>query len=416
MIAIPAIISGLIGSHIGIESYDNYSNYYKSEDAYKEFQRTLEEKGLEDLTLDEMIDYLYREKALDTKEYEKALKKAEDYIESYDINDFGQFFYSLFTSDKSTKQTQELFETLTNAISKVDPNIPYEDLSVDTLNNYSQSIKDSIEDAPTPGYLDTSFKGEQIEVDPVKFWTGQELADLHDINYNPNHYYDLIKDSNEAELAYARYGANQIAHAGDLDQTARANDYLNNIRNIKSEAIATGATLGAQRAAELLNTSENFADYVNNQSTVGQERFSAVDDAIRQDAQSRLTARNYFDQLAQSLSEDSITLYANDSDRYGQEMLSNAEMYAADQALRGQRILANAEMEAAQRTANANIAASRAQASAVADEYAWVFDKFLKANDGNYPKAYAQFGTYIDSKYTGYGSYREWINAMNQSK
>ena len=258
-------------------------------------------------------------------------------------------------------------------------------------------------------YEDVNFKGEQLEVDPVKLWTGQELADLHTLNFDPNSYYDLVKQGTSAGVDYSKYTSDQLAHAAGVDDTKNVTSYLDAIRNTKAESLAAGATLGARAANEILANTESINNYANNQSTVAQNRFNAVNDALLTDAQARLTAKSYYENLAKSLSNDSALLYANDTDRFGQEMLSNAEMYKADQELRGQRAYSNASMYANYVQAAANINAANAGMKAQADEYAWVFDRFLGANNGDVPSAVKDFDQYIIGRYTGKNNYLDYL-------
>jgi hypothetical protein len=59
--------------------------------------------------------------------------------------------------------------------------------------------------------------------------------------------------------------------------------------------------------------------------------------------------------------------------------------------------------------AAANINAANAGIKAQADEYAWVFDRFLGANNGDVPSAVKDFDQYIIGRYTGKNNYLEHI-------
>ena len=227
-----------------------------------------------------------------------------------------------------------------------------------------------------------------------------------------NTYYDLIKAGTSAAVDLANYTSAQQAHAANVDDTKQVTSYLDSIRNTKANAIAEGATLGARRANELLANVDSINNYATNQANVAQERFNTVDKKLLADAQANLTARSYFDQLAQTLSGHSNTLYANDTDRFGQDWLSNAEFYTADQNLRGQRAYANASMYANSLKANASINATRQAAMQEADEYKWVFDNYLRANDNNIPKTVMDTNNYIFGRYNGQGIY-DYILAAN---
>ena len=62
--------------------------------------------------------------------------------------------------------------------------------------------------------------------------------------------------------------------------------------------------------------------------------------------------------------------------------------------------------------ANASINATRQAAMQEADEYKWVFDNFLRANDNNVTKAKVDTDNYIFGRYNGQGIY-DYILAAN---
>ena len=135
----------------------------------------------------------------------------------------------------------------------------------------------------------------------------------------------------------AEFKSDQLNNASTYNDVADRTSYLNSIRNSKAEAIASGTTAGQRAANEVLANQQALTKYATNQNDVAANRMKAVDDTLLSDAQAKLNARNYFDKLAQSLSKDSLTLYQNDTDRFGQDMLSNAEIYKANQALLAQK-------------------------------------------------------------------------------
>jgi hypothetical protein len=53
--------------------------------------------------------------------------------------------------------------------------------------------------------------------------------------------------------------------------------------------------------------------------------------------------------------------------------------------------------------ANSAIAGYKQQANQLGDEYAWVFNNFLRSNGGNYYRAYADMDDYLNSRYFGNG-------------
>lgn len=375
----------------GLATYNTYKkvktgldNKDKMHKAYDSYQKAAASAGISNLNIQDVINELYMSGKISLKEYKQSIKAIKDW-EGEDPNDWQAFWYG--SDSKKAEKYIDFLNILAN-------NIP--EFST-ALSEYSKELPDSIResftskipaiaDAPAPSYEDTSFEGFQREVEPVKLWTGQELADLHNLDYNPNDYYNLIKQGTEADVNLSEYTADQLAHASMIDDTKQVTDYLDSIRNTKADAIATGATLGARRANELLNNTETIDNYAANQLASAQNQYNAVDDQLLADAEAQLTARQYFDQLAKTLSGHSDILYANDTDRFGQDWLSNAEMYTADQNLRGMRAYVNGQMAGAYAQAQAGVNAARKTAAAGdadLNEFQWVFDNFLRTAQGN---------------------------------
>ena len=333
------------------------------QDSYYNFQSALKQSGLDQsgFRMEDIFSDLYGDNQISHEQYTKYVKLLEDIDKTH--SDGTSLFENLkymFKSKKDLETAAELYDIMASKIPAIKDATKYtlELLPEDVRNSFLKSSS-PIAQVAAPMYEDVNFKGEQLEVDPVKLWTGQELADLHTLNFDPNSYYDLVKQGTSAGVDYSKYTSDQLAHAAGVDDTKNVTSYLDAIRNTKAESLAAGATLGARAANEILANTESINNYANNQSTVAQNRFNAVNDALLTDAQARLTAKSYYENLAKSLSNDSALLYANDTDRFGQEMLSNAEMYKADQELRGQRAYSNASMYANWLQANAGVNASR---------------------------------------------------------
>lgn len=426
---------------------DYIDNQAKTMYAAEKYDKAIKNYGLEDYSIQDIVTELHNLGYITDAEYAKA---ADSFTGMLDSNNtaYGQYMrditsgrkeYNVWDSLAATwgdsiipngggltwhtralfgddKEGQELLNKITANLDKIqgDPNNFY---------NYLSRISEGGDLAPSaniagvaaPNYMDTSFANYQREVDPVKLWTGQELADLHNIDYNPDNYYDLIKRGTVAEVDRANFESALMNEASMINDTANVTSYLDNIRNTKAEAISTGATAGAQAAAEVLSNKEAINNYAQNQAAVADARYGAVEKALLADANAKVSAREYFNNLANTLGQDILTLYANDTDRFGQDMLSNAEFYTADEALRGQRIRSNADMWAAQATANSAINASRVQADATTNEYAWVFNAMLNKHDGNFNNAKRDFQRYMNSRYTGYTNYMDlYENVANR--
>lgn len=439
---------GWLGGAISVPFVDNtIQNNLSTNKDYARYENTIKRYGLEDYTIEDIVTELHNLGYLSDADYAKAadsftgmmdaqgssfntyLRELQTGKRDMDWGEYAKavwgdsFFPSgggvtqiLRSAFGEDKEGQELLNKITNNLDKLSTN-------PNNFYNYLSRISEGGDLAPSasiagvaaPNYMDTSFANYQREVDPVKLWTGQELADLHNIDYNPDTYYNLIKQGTEAEVARANYEAALMNEASMINDTANVVSYLDGIRNTKAEAISTGATAGAQAAAEVLQNKQAINNYAQNQSAVADARFNAVDNALLADASAKINARQYFNNLANTLGQDILTLYANDTDRFGQDMLSNAEFYTADEALRGQRIRSNADMWAAQATANSAINASRAQADATTNEYAWVFNAMLNKYNGDFNSAKRDFQRYMNSRYTGYTNYMDlYENVANK--
>lgn len=371
--------------------------------ARKNYEKVAKEHGLDQLDDSEIARELYHTGKISEEEYQDIAKILEKYEKS--DTPWEKYWNGLNKKERAT--LQGYYDTLSYEMPEL------KDTVFRTLDE-NMSIEDkralfgtsTLETLAKPNYLDTDFEGYQREVEPVKLWTGQELADLHNLDFNPDNYYDLVKAGTSAAVDAARYTSEQMNNASMIDDTENVASYLDSIRNTKAEALSAGATLGQRAANELLANQEALNNYSTNQAAVADARLQAVDDALLADAQARLTAHDYFTQLAKSLAADSMTLYDNDSTRYAQDMLSNAELYRADQELRGENLVANSKMYADWLQGNAQISAYQNQADARMNEFFWVYNNALRAT-GDPARAYADANNIIQYQYTGYKTPQE---------
>ena len=305
-------------------------------------------------------------------------------------------------SKKDAKQLSGIYSLLMQEYPEV-ANATYEGLAATSEGFREQLYKDipTVTGVAPPKYYDENIETELLDIEPVHLWSGQELADLHNINYDPNHYYDLIKAGTEANKKYSDFTSRQMAHAALIGDEQSKLSYLDSIRNSKADAIAKGATMGQRAAAEVLATKEAMNNYAGAQADVVGDRAKLVESTLLADAEAKLTARNYFDNLAKSLATDSSTLYAADSELYGQKHQTNAEIFGADSALRGMLANANANMYSAYVQNQAAVGAANRANRAAADDYAWVFENALRAHNGNALLAYNDVDKYLFNRYTG---------------
>lgn len=418
-----AITGGAIALRTGVDNRVESSN--KAEEQYKKYEQLLKEYNLSDVSAESIITEMNDRGLIDYSDYEKLNSLIADSEKQYSKDgnySFSDFLYALAHKTSSHKEIADLYNNLSNNISKMGfaTNIDDPDKFIEDLRNTLTATNPDAITAPAPSYLDTAFDNYQREIDPVKLWTGQELADLHDINYDPNYYYDLVKQGTSEETNRAMYESAILNNQSLQDDVRSMASYLDSIRNSRSAAINSGITAGAQAVNEVLSNVSALSDYATAQSETANNRLSAVNDALLLDAQSKLTARNYFDQLAQSLATDSAGLYANDTSRFGQDWLSNAEFYTADQELRGQRAYSNANMYGNYANAQAQIRNAQANANTQNTEYAYVLKAAYEANKSKgysgqnaINRAILDTNQYIKNRYTGYNTIVDLLDSLN---
>lgn len=375
----------------------------KLENSYEQYKKVIKHNNLDSLSTKDIIEDLWQGGVIDEREYKNSLRtidKLEDTAPS-GTKTFKELWQSVFTSPRTQNEGAELYKLIAANAQYLNSNKAksYDDL-VKAVNDSFYTGLPTIADAPTPQYLDTMFAGTQVDVADAKKWTAPELAELHNINYDMEHYYDLIKQSAEADVDLGAYTNRQLDTLANSQDTKNVTSYLDSIRNAKAEALANGATMGAKAAAEVLANSDAIASQANTQAKLANTKAKNMDSLLQADAGAHLSARQYYDQLARSLVTDATNLYTYDVDRYGQELLTNAELYKADQNLRGARLLANAEMFKAQQDANSQIAAKKAAIQKESDEYSWLFNTALRAYDGDTNKAFHLVDDYIFRRYT----------------
>lgn len=374
---------------------------HEFQDEYKNYQKVIKDNNLDSLSTRDIIEDLWSGGVIDEQTYKKSLQRIDE-LEAQDPDNlsWSSFWGHVTNSPGTYREGVELYKTIaTYAPYLNSSNAKDYDALVKAVNNSFYTSLPTIADAPTPQYLDTMFEGTQVEVTDPKKWTAGELAELHNINYDMDYYYDLIKEGTEANIGVGEYTNRQLETLVNSQETKNVTGYLDSIRNAKAEALANGATSGARAAAEILANSEAIAANSQTQAQLANTKAQNMDALLQADAEAKLSARQYFDQLARSLTTDATNLYTYDVDRYNQELLTNADLYTSDQNLRGARLLANAEMWAAQQQANAEIAANRAAMQAESDQYSWLFNNALRAYGGDTNKAFHFVDDYIFKTY-----------------
>lgn len=295
----------------------------------------------------------------------------------------------------------------------------------DENGNFAGTVNpdDVISNAQAPDYINLSNLMPTIEdVDPMKWWRADELADLHGIDFNLENYYDLIKQGTSAELERALNEAGRIGTAARRDEARQAAAYLDSLRNEKAAARNAGLTAGAQAANEIMLANDDLNSYADNLLAAVGKQVSAVDDAMLQDAGAYATAHNFFENLAKSLGDVSGYLYKNDANRYSADWTAQAERFAADSDYAGHSALENANRYAGYVQSQANRDLYKGQIAGANNEYKQIygtfFNKFMNDYNGNTKLATAEannaFKTYFYNGYTGVNTLKDFLNNYNK--
>lgn len=401
------VVAAVAGATVGTIKGVNKNTTYN---AYKTYTNNLEKQGVTDLDTKDAIDYLRSKGYLSVEDYEKALQEYEEFEKQY--GDKGSdFWYALSTSNKKFKALTNLYQKLnehSDVFARV-ANMTIDELKGDTKDYFAKAAG-NIKDVAGPAYQDTSFENESKNAKLMRLMTGQEMADLHSLDYDPNTYYDLIKQGTEANVKYTDYLSRQMNEASMYEDTKTVNSYLDAIRNNKAEALSSGATAGARAAQEVLANQAAITGYADKQTDVANQRYDTVSQALIEDAQAKLTARDYFNSLAQSLATDAVTLYSNDSQRYAAEQAMYADIFDANEYLRQERIKANGSMAGAYASAQAAVNAARTGITDKQTELDFIIDRLAGAYDNNPLKVAMELDKITRKDTLGYSSYVDNYN------
>lgn len=420
-LTVGAIAAGVLftGHNIGAH-YTREPSRKKLDSQYNRFNESLKKSPLNGYDAYEVLGKMWTEGVIDEKYYNKSIKTLKQYEDAMKHEGGWDNISDAFKRGTINKATLNNLSELYGKMAEYDKDVSSYTSAL--LNMSGEDVKQSfrnsvpnIPDAPAPQYFDTNIDPYQINVEPAKIWTNQELADHHNIDYDLNKYYDLIKQGTEANVNLGEYQSAQMANAALQGNTASNVSYLDSIRQNKANAMAEGATLGAQAAQDLLATMNNVNAFAENQATTAQNRYNAVDAYLQADAQAKLQANKYFTNLANSLWNDSASLYYSDTDMSSQGYKTNATIHNADRDLAGQNAYLNGQMAGNYAAAQSAINNAKAGAQAQADEYSWVFDRFLGANKGNVALAIRDMDNYLFNRYSGYKSPYDYLldNANN---
>lgn len=403
-----ALVAG--GTYVGVTHGHRAYSKRDAYEAYKTYNKNLEKQGVANLDTKDAIDYLRARGYLTLEEHKEALKEYEEFEKQYKDKG-GDPIYIATTSKKKFKALTKVYEKL-NEHSDVFANASK--MTIDELKGsakeYFTQAAGNIKDVAGPAYLDTSFENESKDAEYMRLMSGQEMADLHGLDYDPNTYYDLIKQGTEANVKYTDYLSQQMNEASMIEDTKTVNSYLDAIRNNKAEALASGATAGARAAQEVLANQAAITGYADKQNDVASQRYDTVSQALIEDAQAKLKARDYFNTIAQSLATDAITLYSNDAQRYAAEQNMYASIFDVNEYLRQERIKANGEMAGAYASAQAAVNAARAGLTDKETELGFIIDRLANMYNNDTWKVSSELEKIIRKDTLGYSSYVDNYN------
>lgn len=366
-----------------------------------------------------MLNQIINMGFVDTKEYGTAIDRFSHYTEAYEKSSaaasgksFSEYLNSIGRTDKTARQVGELYRILINEAPRL------YDGSVDVQDTINGLIKNTplapLAPAPKLFNLD-NYNPVDLPVDPVRMWTGQELANLHGIDYNFDNYYDLMKQGSQAQVALKAYENQQANVLGALQDEDTRVSYLDAIRNNRTKAMNKGISAGQRAANELLSMQDAMNQYSVNQSKIVNNQMSNIEPAINNDAYIKRTAQEYYQNLVHNMGGLSNNLYTVDNNRYGSDVTSAADIYASSLGTRGQALQANAAMQGKQQEANAQINAINRGLQSQYNDFAWIYNNALVANGGNKSLAAADFYDYLQSAYTNTDLTHYINNIINNS-
>lgn len=363
-------------------------NLNKSTDAYAATKRRMGETGNTGVNIKEYANDLLQTNKISQKEYDNFVQNV-DLAQSKLSGSFDNFGGNLWTVLKSfgsdmlpfgtnSKKNRESFEKVLNMIDSEYLSKPLEIPTLEALEGaiWGPNGKPAGPSAPTM-LSEINPEAGTVPVDPVYWWRGKEMADLYDLDYDIDTYYDLIKKGTAARVAARDYMNDVATNASLVNDTRDIASYLKSISDAKAAANIKGATLGARMAADLLQNNNASQAYSTNQTQVAQNNFNAIKALIDEDARARLTATEYFSKnVAQPVMSNIEGIYWDDINRRGAQLNANAELYAANQGYNGAVAAANMANLGAYEQAKANYEAAMSSATKGANDYITYWNLF----------------------------------------
>lgn len=381
-----SILLGLIGTslaakaavkkgdtHKGIDVTTGYNN-----ENYLKVMRNLQNQGFNITEPTRQIKDMYDRGLITEDDYKNSLSYFEKYKKLVGKDDgpiadhWNKFVDFIFKKTEGTGEQGEAIRHVAEAsLRYAYPNANVEEW-LDTI------AANAVKGIDVPNYQSMlNPNADQLPVPDAKWYTGQEMADLFNINYDPNYYYDLLKKGTEAQVTAQDFKNEQAIANSMVDDAVARNQYLQAIDNTKANAVIKGSTLGARMANELLANANAANTYATNQANVFNQALTDIQPLIQRNALAQETANKYFNQnVFTPIGENIEKLYYDDIVNRGSYLNYNANQYAAALAANGQIAQANAAMDAAYQTAVAS-------ATSDANTYRYLYDLYKKAAPTN---------------------------------
>lgn len=375
-----------------MKSYNTYNTQYSSNgtkvknklNSYNEVNNALADWAGYDVTNTKQIQEYIRDAT--------NLGLVDTTTSKYALQAYNKLKDNNFNTKKLSSGEVKSITNLLKSLYKNDQNFKYikdvSDMDIKEAINTLGSVIGSF-GVPAPTYLDTDFAPYQKKVDPVKHYTNKELAELYKLDYNFDNIKAELDAAAEAQVKLKDWESALLANNAERDNNINITDYLDSLRNIKSEAIQKGMSNGARAAAEVAAMQEAINNKVQTNYDTAVQRFETMSDALKQRAETQIAADTHYDQMAQYLSNAGTNLYANDINRYGQDLLANANFLSSDENLRSTREAQNRLMRAIYNSANAQASVYKQQA--LDDTLNYFNEITLPANNYNLRDAYSNY-------------------------
>lgn len=393
-LTIGALASLMIGSSIGAMRGMSERTVQQ---AHNSILNDMQNAGLNNWKVEDVLSNMYSDGVITQAE----LNKFSGALQKLDVKP-GGIIPQVGFGGKKTKELMDIYGRVQEYVPSVKKTVwdATAKLPEDVRSAFSEGLP-KIGGPSAPKYFDTDFEGYQRDVDPRRLWTGQELAELHNLDYNINNLYDNIKAGTSATKDARQFQADQMLTTALASEGAQDAAYLNTIRDAKGKALQKGTTIGNVKANELLANLNKYATNVQKMGEANVNRFATVDEALRNDANAMNTALARYEQIGRNLAGTSQYLYANDAERFISDWAANARLYEGDQNLRGNLQNANANMNNAFTVNSAIANAARQSAGQYNDELYKVYQVMLNANQGNPANASRDFERWITNQNTG---------------